>query len=102
MHQLLLKERNPDGVPTLRGIDEQAAAALKKRAQKEGTSVNAVTPRLHRIVKRRQPRAQCQNPFGLKSYRHQFCLSSLLQKYIQYFECTQQGSKKRRASRATN
>jgi hypothetical protein len=75
MHQLLLKESNPAGVPTLRGIDEQAAAALKKRAQKEGTSVNAVTPRLHRIVKRRQPRAQCQNPFGLKSYRHQFCLS---------------------------
>ncbi|HXV21673.1 MAG TPA: hypothetical protein VD811_11875 [Desulfuromonadales bacterium] len=33
---------------TLRGIDEKTAEALKERAQKEGTSVNAVTLRLIR------------------------------------------------------
>ena len=33
---------------TLRGIDEKTSEALKERAQKEGTSVNAVTLRLIR------------------------------------------------------
>ncbi len=33
---------------TLRGIDEKTAEALKDKAQKEGTSVNAVTLRLIR------------------------------------------------------
>jgi hypothetical protein len=33
---------------TLRGIDEKTAEAPKERAQKEGTSVNAVTLRLIR------------------------------------------------------
>jgi plasmid stability protein len=33
---------------TLRGIDEKTAEALKERAQKEGSSVNAVTLRLIR------------------------------------------------------
>ena len=33
---------------TLRGIDEKMAEALKERAQKEGTSINAVTLRLIR------------------------------------------------------
>jgi plasmid stability protein len=33
---------------TLRGIDEKTAEALRERAQKEGTSVNAVTLRLIR------------------------------------------------------
>jgi plasmid stability protein len=33
---------------TLRGIDEKTAEALKERAQKEGTSVNAVPLRLIR------------------------------------------------------
>lgn len=35
---------------TLRGIDEETAEALKDRAQKEGTSVNAVTLRLLREI----------------------------------------------------
>ncbi|MGK2945020.1 MAG: FitA-like ribbon-helix-helix domain-containing protein [Desulfuromonadales bacterium] len=33
---------------TLRGIDEQTAQALKERASREGTSVNAVTLRMLR------------------------------------------------------
>lgn len=33
---------------TLRGIDEKTADALKERAKREGTSVNAVTLRLLR------------------------------------------------------
>lgn len=33
---------------TLRGIDEKTAEALKERARKEGTSINAVTLRLIR------------------------------------------------------
>lgn len=33
---------------TLRGLDEKTAEALKERARKEGTSVNAVTLRLLR------------------------------------------------------
>jgi plasmid stability protein len=45
---------------TLRGIDEKTADALKERARKEGTSVNAVTLRLLReslgIEKRKRQR----------------------------------------------
>lgn len=36
------------GTITLRGIDEQTTAALKEKAKREGTSVNAVTLRLLR------------------------------------------------------